>query len=104
MPPPGPLELEEKELENLHDEIEEDHSENQERVEEIATDEKECHKRKSSYEMVCEKILGCKVKSANTFQREFSLDDVLDYVKTGVACIIEDEVGYDLNRFQDLDS
>lgn len=30
--------------------------------------------------------------SANTLQREFELDDVLDYVKTGVAAIIEDEV------------
>ena len=30
--------------------------------------------------------------SAATFQREFQLSDVLDYVKTGVASIIEDEV------------
>jgi len=39
-----------------------------------------------------EKILARKVVSAATFQREFDLSDVLDYVKTGVACIIEDEV------------
>jgi glycerol-3-phosphate O-acyltransferase 3/4 len=36
-------------------------------------------------------LLGESV-SANTLQREFELDDVLDYVKTGVAAIIEDEV------------
>ncbi|CAB4068360.1 GPAT3_4 [Lepeophtheirus salmonis] len=30
--------------------------------------------------------------SANTFQIEFELVDVLDYVKTGIASIIEDEV------------
>lgn len=48
-------------------------------------------KRKTSDE-IRQKVLGAKVLSANTFQREFSLSDVLDYVKTGVACIIEDEV------------
>jgi len=41
---------------------------------------------------VVKKILGGKVVSAATFQRDFDLSDVLDYVKTGVACIIEDEV------------
>lgn len=30
--------------------------------------------------------------SASTFQREFHLDSVLDYVKTGIGSIIEDEV------------
>jgi len=30
--------------------------------------------------------------SATTFQREFEMDDVLAYVKTGIASIIEDEV------------
>jgi len=38
------------------------------------------------------KLLGGKKVSAATFQREFLLSDVLDYVKTGVASIIEDEV------------
>jgi len=38
------------------------------------------------------KIMLGRVVSANTFQREFDLSDVLDYVKTGVAAIIEDEV------------
>jgi hypothetical protein len=33
-----------------------------------------------------------KTVSASTFQREFELEDVLDYVKTGIASIIEDEV------------
>ena len=37
-------------------------------------------------------LLGGKKISAGTFQREFELSDVLDYVKTGVASIIEDEV------------
>ncbi len=27
-----------------------------------------------------------------SFQREFELSDVLDYVKTGIASVIEDEV------------
>jgi len=39
-----------------------------------------------------EKILSGKEVSASTFQREFELDDVLAYVKTGIASIIEDEV------------
>ena len=30
--------------------------------------------------------------SAATFQREFHLDSVFDYVKTGIGSIIEDEV------------
>lgn len=38
------------------------------------------------------KILCGKKVSAASFQREFQLSDVLDYVKTGVASIIEDEV------------
>ena len=36
-------------------------------------------------------LLG-KQLSAATFQQEFELDDVLAYVKTGIASIIEDEV------------
>jgi len=39
-----------------------------------------------------QKMLARKIVSAATLQREFDLSDVLDYVKTGVACIIEDEV------------
>ena len=38
------------------------------------------------------RLLGGKKISAATFQREFQLSDVLDYIKTGVASIIEDEV------------
>ena len=38
------------------------------------------------------KILGGKVVSLGTFQRDFELSDVFDYLKTGIACIIEDEV------------
>ena len=38
------------------------------------------------------KLLGGKKVSAATFQKEFVLSDVLEYVKTGVASIIEDEV------------
>lgn len=30
--------------------------------------------------------------SVESFQREFELSDVLDYVKTGIASVIEDEV------------
>ena len=41
---------------------------------------------------VSERLLLGESVSANTLQREFELDDVLDYVKTGVAAIIEDEV------------
>ena len=37
-------------------------------------------------------LLGGKKVSAATFQREFEMCDVLEYVKTGVASIIEDEV------------
>jgi len=39
-----------------------------------------------------EKILSGKQVSATTFRREFELDDVLAYVKTGIASVIEDEV------------
>ena len=41
---------------------------------------------------VAVKLFGGKKISAATFQREFELSDVLEYVKTGVASIIEDEV------------
>lgn len=41
---------------------------------------------------VAVELLGGKKISAATFQREFELSDVLEYVKTGVASIIEDEV------------
>ena len=41
---------------------------------------------------VAVELLGGKKVSAATFQREFELSDVLEYVKTGVASIIEDEV------------
>jgi hypothetical protein len=33
-----------------------------------------------------------KKMSASTLQREFQMDDVLDYIKTGIGSIIEDEV------------
>ena len=33
-----------------------------------------------------------KKMSANSFQHEFQLDNILDYVKTGIGSIIEDEV------------
>ena len=36
-------------------------------------------------------MAGKKV-SAATLQREFELDDILDYIKTGIASVIEDEV------------
>jgi len=39
-----------------------------------------------------EKIMLGQSVSTNTFQRDFELSDVLEYVKTGVAAIIEDEV------------
>jgi glycerol-3-phosphate O-acyltransferase 3/4 len=41
---------------------------------------------------VTTKIINNKVVSVATFKREFELGDVLDYLKTGIACIIEDEV------------
>jgi len=41
---------------------------------------------------VVETILAGKGVSASILQREFDLSDVMDFVKTGVACIIEDEV------------
>ena len=46
----------------------------------------------SEDELLTAKILAGRDVSASTFQREFELDDVLDYVKTGIASIIEDEV------------
>jgi len=92
LPPPETLEIEELILENIHNETDDDHRENPDNNVEELDIEREPAKRKSSHEMLCEKVLGAKVKSVNTFQREFSLEDVLDYVKTGVACIIEDEV------------
>ena len=44
------------------------------------------------YHHFAHRLLGGKKVSAATFQREFQLSDVLEYVKTGVASIIEDEV------------
>ena len=41
---------------------------------------------------VAKKILGGKVVSLGTLQRDFDLSDIFDYMKTGIACIIEDEV------------
>jgi hypothetical protein len=41
---------------------------------------------------ISKKILSGKVVSLGTFQRDFELSDVFDYLKTGIACIIEDEV------------
>jgi len=57
--------------------------------EEKSFDDEEEETTKSS---VTSRLLLGESVSANTFQREFELDDVLDYVKTGVAAIIEDEV------------
>ena len=36
--------------------------------------------------------LSCNDPSGDSFQREFELDDVYPYIKTGIASIIEDEV------------
>ncbi len=36
-------------------------------------------------------LAGQKV-SAATLNREFELEDILDYIKTGIAAVIEDEV------------
>ncbi len=33
-----------------------------------------------------------KAVSAATLNREFELEDILDYIKTGIASVIEDEV------------
>ena len=41
---------------------------------------------------MAKEILGGRIISAATFQRDFTLSDVLEYVKSGVASIIEDEV------------
>ena len=41
---------------------------------------------------VAKKILGGKVVSYRTLQQDFDLSDIFDYLKTGIACIIEDEV------------
>lgn len=49
----------------------------------------ECEKEENS---LPRKILGGRSVSLNTFKQDFQLSDVLDYVKTGVAAIIEDEV------------
>ena len=38
------------------------------------------------------KIVNNKLVSIANFKRDFDLGDVLDYMKTGFACIIEDEV------------
>ncbi len=38
------------------------------------------------------KVMAGEVVSAATLQREFELDDILDYIKTGIASVIEDEV------------
>jgi len=73
-------EVEEAKLYNMHNDTEADHGDN---------DTVDCVETDSS---VAEKILCGKIVSAATFQRDFDLSDVLDYVKTGVACIIEDEV------------
>ena len=74
-------EVESLNLKDMHDDTEEDH------VDYELVDGKENEKLKAA-----DKILARKNFSAATFQREFDLGDVLDYVKTGVACIIEDEV------------
>ena len=38
------------------------------------------------------RMINNRLVSVATFKRDFELGDVLDYLKTGVACIIEDEV------------
>ena len=37
-------------------------------------------------------VLAGKKVSAATLQREYELGDILDYIKTGIASVIEDEV------------
>jgi len=74
-------EVEEINIYNMHDVTDADHVD----VDTVDSSNK-------SDGAVTEKILSRKVVSAATFQRDFDLSDVLDYVKTGVACIIEDEV------------
>jgi len=46
----------------------------------------------TAHQELADRILSGREVSAATFQREFELDDVLAYVKTGIASIIEDEV------------
>lgn len=41
---------------------------------------------------VPERLLSGREVSVSTFQREFELQDILVYVKTGIGSIIEDEV------------
>ena len=38
------------------------------------------------------RMINNRLVSVATFKRDFELGDVLDYLKTGIACIIEDEV------------
>ena len=47
---------------------------------------------KEANDSVTERLIHGRTVSAATFQREFELSDVLDYVRSGVASIIEDEV------------
>jgi len=47
---------------------------------------------KDANDSVTERLIHGRTVSAATFQREFELSDVLDYVRSGVASIIEDEV------------
>ena len=75
-------EIEDPNVYNMHDATEADH---------VDVDTVDSAKTGDSSTGV-EKILARKEVSAATFQRDFDLSDVLDYVKTGVACIIEDEV------------
>ena len=56
-------------------------------------DENECGDTNQNGEIsVNTKIVNNRVVSIATFKRDFELSDVLDYLKTGIACIIEDEV------------
>jgi len=47
---------------------------------------------KKANDSVTERLIQGRAVSAASFQREFELSDVLDYVRSGVASIIEDEV------------
>ncbi len=38
------------------------------------------------------RAMAGKAVSAATLNREFELEDILDYIKTGIASVIEDEV------------
>ena len=62
------------------------------KVEDIAEEEEAGEMGDMSPNTMAVRRLVDKKLSAATFQREFQLSDVLDYVKTGVASIIEDEV------------